>query len=69
MKQLLNQLFNVKPAVTVGLTYTSRREPMIVTPEYQNWCTQFNVSVLADRKSDNVRVLMGEKVKYVCLHT
>jgi hypothetical protein len=69
MRQLLNQLFNVKPAVTVGLTHTSRREPMNITPEYQQWCTQFNVSVLADRNSDNIRVLMGEKIKYVCLHT
>ena len=69
MKKLLNQLFNVKPAVSVGLTYPSRREPIVVTPEYQQWCTQFNVSVLADRKSVNVPVLMGEKVKYVCLHT
>jgi hypothetical protein len=68
MKKLLNQLFNVKPAVSVGLTYTSRREPMIVTPEYQNWCTQFNVSVLADRISVNVPILMGDKIKYVCLH-
>jgi len=69
MKQLLNQLFNVKPAVTVGLTYTSHRVPMIVTPEYQSWCTQFNVSVLADKRSVNVAVLMGDKIKYVCLHT
>jgi len=69
MKQLLNQLFNVKPAVTVGLTYTSRREPMIVTPEYQNWCTQFNVSVLSVSRSENIRVLMGDKIKYVFLHT
>jgi hypothetical protein len=69
MKQLLNQLFNVKPAISVGLTYSSSRVPMIVTPEYQQWCTQFNVSVLADRRSVNVPILMGDKIKYVCLHT
>ena len=69
MIKLLNQLFNVKPAISVGLTYTSCREPMIVTPEYQQWCAQFNVSVLADRRSDNICILMGEKIKYVCLHT
>ena len=69
MKRLLEKLFIIKPSVMEGLIYTSRREPMIVTPEYQQWCAQFNVSVLADRRSDNIRVLMGEKVKYVCLHT
>lgn len=69
MKKLLEMLFIVKPSVMEGLTYTSRREPIVVTPEYQQWCTQFNVSVLADRRSDNIRVLMGEKIKYVCLHT
>jgi hypothetical protein len=69
MKKLLNKLFIVKPSVMEGLTYNSRREPIVVTPEYQLWCAQFNVSVLADRRSDNIRVLMGEKVKYVCLHT
>jgi hypothetical protein len=69
MKRLLEKLFIIKPSVMEGLIYTSRREPMIVTPKYQQWCAQFNVSVLADRRSDNIRVLMGEKVKYVCLHT
>jgi hypothetical protein len=69
MKKLLEILFNVKPAVTVGLTYTSRREPMIVTPEFQQWCTQLNVSVLADKRSINIPVLMGDNIKYVTLHT
>jgi hypothetical protein len=69
MKKLLEILFNVKPAVTVGLTYTSRREPMIVTPEFQQWCTQLNVSVLADKRSTNIPVLMGDNIKYVTLHT
>jgi hypothetical protein len=69
MKKLLEILFNVKPAVTVGLTYISRREPMIVTPEFQQWCTQLNVSVLADKRSINIPVLMGDNIKYVTLHT
>ena len=69
MKKLLEKLFIVRPPIMEGMIYTSRREPMNITPEYQQWCTQFNVSVLADRNSDNIRVLMGEKIKYVCLHT
>lgn len=69
MKKLLEILFNVKPAVTVGLTYTSRREPMIVTPEFQQWCTQLNVSVLAEKRSVNIPVVMGDNIKYVTLHT
>ena len=69
MKRLLEKLFIVRPPIMEGITYTSRREPIVVTPEYQQWCAQFNVSMLADRKSDNIRVLMGEKIKYVCLHT
>lgn len=69
MKKLLEILFNVKPATTAGLTYISRREPMIVTPEFQQWCTQLNVSVLADKRSTNIPVLMGDNIKYVTLHT
>ena len=69
MKKILEKLFIIKPPVMEGQIYTSRREPMNITPEYQQWCAQFNVSVLADRRSDNIRVLMGEKIKYVCLHT
>jgi len=69
MKKLLEKLFIVRPPIMEGMIYTSRRKPMNITPEYQQWCTQFNVSVLADRNSDNIRVLMGEKIKYVCLHT
>jgi hypothetical protein len=69
MKKLLEKLFIVRPPIMEGMIYTSRREPMNITPEYQQWCNQFNVSILADRNSDNIRVLMGEKIKYVCLHT
>lgn len=69
MKKLLEILFNVKPATTAGLTYISRREPMIVTPEFQQWCTQLNVSILADKRSTNIPVLMGDNIKYVTLHT
>ena len=69
MKKLLEILFNVKPATTAGLTYTSRREPMIVTPEFQQWCIQFNVSVLADKRSANIPVTMGDKIKYVNLQS
>lgn len=69
MKKLLEILFNVKPATTAGLTYISRREPMIVTPEFQQWCTQLNVSVLADKRSTNIPILMGDNIKYVTLHT
>lgn len=69
MKKLLEILFNVKPAEPVGLTFTSRREPMIVTPEFQQWCIQFNVSVLADKRSANIPVTMGDKIKYVNLQS
>jgi hypothetical protein len=69
MKKLLEILFNVKPAEPVGLTYISRREPMIVTPEFQAWCIQFNVSVLADKRSANIPVTMGDKIKYVNLQS
>ena len=68
MKKLLNLLFNVKPSITDGLTVISRREPMIVTPEFQQWCTQLNVSILTDKRSVNIRVVMGDKIKYVTLH-
>ena len=67
MKKLLEILFNVKPAEPVSLTFTSRREPMIVTPEFQQWCIQFNVSVLADKRSANIPIIMGDKIKYVSL--
>lgn len=68
MKKLLEILFNIKPSNTDGLILHSRREPMIVTPEFQQWCTQFNVSVLADKRSSNIPVVMGDKIKYVTLH-
>lgn len=67
MKKLLEILFNVKPAEPVGLTFTSRIQPMIVTPEFQQWCIQFNVSVLADKRSANIPITMGDKIKYVSL--
>jgi hypothetical protein len=69
MKKLLEILFNIKPSNTDGLMFYSRREPMIVTPEFQEWCTQLNVSVLADKRSVNIPVVMGDKIKYVTLHT
>lgn len=68
MKKLLQILFNIKPSEMDGLILHSRREPMIVTPEFQQWCTQFNVSVLADKRSANIPVVMGDKIKYVTLY-
>ena len=65
MKKLLQILFNVKPAESVGLTYVSRREPMVVTPEFEAWCKNLNVSCLAPKQSTNVEIVMGNTIKIV----
>jgi hypothetical protein len=71
MKKLINQLLGTKgpDECPLVLTNYSSFKPRPITPEYINWCKELHVSSLADRRSNKVEIIMGNKVKIVDLQS
>lgn len=69
MKKALQILFGNKPANKPLANTAFRSFSNNNTPSFREWCGQFNVGVLTDKRSNNVPILMGTKIKYVDLHT
>jgi hypothetical protein len=71
MKKLINQLLGTKghSSGPLVLTNYSSFKPRPITPEYINWCKELHVSSLADRRSNRVEIIMGNRVKIVDLQS
>lgn len=67
MKNLINKLLGAGPVESPASTYIYK--PYKITPEFQAWCKDLNVSCLADKQSTRVEILMGNTVKIVDLQS
>lgn len=67
MKAFINKLLGTGPIERPVSSYNYK--PYKITPEFQAWCKELNVSCLASRQSTNVEILMGNTVKIVDLQS
>jgi hypothetical protein len=70
MKKALELLFGIKPAnepLLANMNYKSY--DVIDQPDLQSWCSALHVGALADKQSKNVPIIMGNRIKYVDLHS
>jgi teichuronic acid biosynthesis glycosyltransferase TuaG len=51
------------------LDFTHTSYSVINQPDLQSWCTLLHVGVLAAKQSNNVPILMGNRIKWVDLHS
>lgn len=67
MKHIINKFFGVTGPVESPVTLN--RKSYKVTPEFQAWCKELNVSCLADKQSTSVEIIMGNTIKIVDLQS
>ena len=70
MKKALEILFGKKPANEPLVANTNYKSYSVINqPDLQSWCTLLHVGVLAAKQSNNVPILMGNRIKWVDLHS
>ena len=71
MKKLINQLLGTKGPDERSLV--PNKNPSykrnLMTPEYIEWCKLLQVSSLAEKRSNKVEILIGNKVRTVDLQS
>ena len=70
MKKALEILFGRKPANEPLVANTNYKSYSVINqPDLQSWCTLLHVGVLGAKQSNNVPILMGNRIKWVDLHS